>query len=150
MKDLAVFGGTPVRTMPYPSWPVFDERDEEAVVQTVRTGRWGGSPFPGPNTAEFALRFAEMHGEGIAVPMMNGTITMEVALRAADIGWGDEVIVPAYTFQATAYAPMVVGAMPYRLLWIFRLTPTVLIHARLKLPSQREQKPSSWCISLLI
>lgn len=112
MKDLAVFGGTPVRTMPYPSWPVFDERDEEAVVQTVRTGRWGGSPFPGPNTAEFALRFAEMHGEGIAVPMMNGTITMEVALRAADIGWGDEVIVPAYTFQATAYAPMVVGAIP--------------------------------------
>jgi dTDP-4-amino-4,6-dideoxygalactose transaminase len=37
---------------------------------------------------------------------------MEVALRAADIGWGDEVIVPAYTFQATASAPMAAGAIP--------------------------------------
>jgi dTDP-4-amino-4,6-dideoxygalactose transaminase len=44
--------------------------------------------------------------------MANGTITMEVALRAADIGWGNEVIVPAYTFQATASAPMVAGAIP--------------------------------------
>ncbi|HNE02890.1 MAG TPA: DegT/DnrJ/EryC1/StrS family aminotransferase, partial [Anaerolineales bacterium] len=42
----------------------------------------------------------------------NGTITMEVALRAAGIGWGDEVIVPAYTFQATASAPMGAGAIP--------------------------------------
>ena len=44
--------------------------------------------------------------------MANGTITMEVALRAADIGWGDQVIVPAYTFQATAGAAMVAGAIP--------------------------------------
>jgi dTDP-4-amino-4,6-dideoxygalactose transaminase len=44
--------------------------------------------------------------------MANGTVTMEVALRAADIGWGDEVIVPAYTFQATASAPMAAGAIP--------------------------------------
>lgn len=44
--------------------------------------------------------------------MANGTITMEVALRAADIGWGDEAIVPAYTFQATAAAPMAAGAIP--------------------------------------
>jgi dTDP-4-amino-4,6-dideoxygalactose transaminase len=44
--------------------------------------------------------------------MVNGTVTMEVALRAADVGWGDEVIVPAYTFQATAAAPMAAGAVP--------------------------------------
>src|ERR1041384_8042175 len=44
--------------------------------------------------------------------MANGTVTMEVALRAAGIGWGDEVIVPAYTFQATASAPMAAGAIP--------------------------------------
>ena len=44
--------------------------------------------------------------------MMNGTVTMEVALRAADIGWGDEVIVPAYTFMATAAAPLAAGAIP--------------------------------------
>ena len=44
--------------------------------------------------------------------MANGTVTMEVALRAASIGWGDEVIVPAYTFQATASAPLAAGAIP--------------------------------------
>jgi len=112
MEKLAAFGGKPIRTTPYPSWPVHDERDVEVVVRTVCSGRWGGSPYPGPNTAEFAKRFSEMQGGGFAVPMMNGTITMEIALRAAGIGWGDEVIVPAYTFQATAYAPMVVGAIP--------------------------------------
>jgi dTDP-4-amino-4,6-dideoxygalactose transaminase len=53
-----------------------------------------------------------MQGGGYAVPMANGTVTMEVALRAAGIGWGDEVIVPAYTFQATASAPMAAGAIP--------------------------------------
>jgi len=112
MEKLAVLGGEPIRSEKYPSWPVFDERDIEAVTRTIKSGRWGGFPYPGPNTAEFAVKFAEMQGGGYAVPMLNGTITMEVALRAAGIGWGDEVIVPAYTFQATAYAPMVAGAIP--------------------------------------
>jgi dTDP-4-amino-4,6-dideoxygalactose transaminase len=84
----------------------------EAVVAVVKSGRWGGHPYPGPKTAELARRFAELQGGGYAVPMINGTITMEVALRAAGIGWGDEVIVPAYTFQATASAPMSAGAIP--------------------------------------
>jgi dTDP-4-amino-4,6-dideoxygalactose transaminase len=112
MSQLAALGGVPVRTEPYPSWPVWDERDIETVTRTVQSGRWGGFPYPGPNTTAFAEKFAELQGGGTAVPMMNGTITMEVALRAAGIGWGDEVIVPAYTFQATAAAPMAAGAIP--------------------------------------
>src|SRR5690242_8739104 len=72
----------------------------------------GRLSLPGPRTAELAKKFAEMQGGGYAVPMANGTVTMEVALRAAGIGWGDEVIVPAYTFQATASAPMAAGAIP--------------------------------------
>ena len=44
--------------------------------------------------------------------MSNGTITMEVALKALGIGWGDEVIIPALTFAATAYAPIAAGALP--------------------------------------
>lgn len=112
MSQLAIQGGPPVRTEPYPEWPVYDERDIAAVTQVIRSGRWGGYPYPGPYTAEFARRFAELQGGGYAVPMANGTVTMEVALRAAGIGWGDEVIVPAYTFQATAAAPMAAGAIP--------------------------------------
>src|SRR5512137_2695285 len=112
MSKLAALGGTPIRTEPYPTWPVYDERDIQAVTDVIKSGRWGGYPYPGPQTAEFARKFAEMQGGGYAVPMANGTVTMEVALRAADIGWGDEVIVPAYTFQATASAPMAAGALP--------------------------------------
>jgi dTDP-4-amino-4,6-dideoxygalactose transaminase len=112
MSELAVLGGERVRTEPYPRWPVFDETEVQAITKTVLSGRWGGSPYPGPNTAEFAKKFSAMQGGGYAVPMINGTITMEVALRAAGIGWGDEVIVPAYTFQATAAAPMTAGAIP--------------------------------------
>jgi dTDP-4-amino-4,6-dideoxygalactose transaminase len=112
MSELAILGGPKTRSQPYPKWPVWDERDVEAVTAVVRSGRWGGHPFPGPQTAELARRFAVMQGGGYAVPMINGTVTMEVALRAAGIGWGDEVILPAYTFQATAAAPMAAGAIP--------------------------------------
>jgi L-glutamine:2-deoxy-scyllo-inosose/3-amino-2,3-dideoxy-scyllo-inosose aminotransferase len=112
MSELAILGGPKTRTEAYPEWPVWDERDLQAVVEVVRSGRWGGYPYPGPKTTELARKFAELQGGGYAVPMINGTVTMEVALRAAGIGWGDEVIVPAYTFQATAAAPMAAGAIP--------------------------------------
>lgn len=112
MPELAILGGPKTRTEPYPDWPVWDQRDLDAVAEVIRSGRWGGYPYPGPKTAALARAFAEMQGGGFAVPMANGTVTMEAALRAAGIGWGDEVIVPAYTFQATAAAPMAAGAIP--------------------------------------
>jgi L-glutamine:2-deoxy-scyllo-inosose/3-amino-2,3-dideoxy-scyllo-inosose aminotransferase len=112
MSELAILGGSKTRTEPYPEWPVWDQRDIDAVTEVIKSGRWGGYPYPGPKTAELAKKFAEMQGGGYAVPMANGTVTMEVALRAAGIGWGDEVIVPGYTFQATASAPMAAGAIP--------------------------------------
>jgi dTDP-4-amino-4,6-dideoxygalactose transaminase len=112
MSQLAILGGPKTRTKAYPAWPVWDQRDIEAVTEVIKSGRWGGFPYPGPRTAELARKFAEMQGGGYAVPMANGTVTMEVACRAAGIGWGDEVIVPAYTFQATAAAPMAAGAIP--------------------------------------
>ena len=112
MAELAVRGGVPVRPLGYPEWPVVDERDVAAVARVVRSGRWGGFPEPGPWAAEFAARFAAYQGAAHGVVMANGTVTMEVALKALGIGWGDEVIVPALTFSATAYAVMAAGALP--------------------------------------
>lgn len=111
-NNLAALGGIPVRSHPYPEWPTTDDRDVAIVTEVVRSGRWGGAPYPGPYSAAFAKQFVEMQGGGIAVLMANGSVTMEVALRVAQIGWGDEVIVPAYTFQATAAAPIAAGAIP--------------------------------------
>lgn len=145
MSELAILGGPKTRKEPYPNWPVWDQREVDAVVEVVKSGRWGGYPYPGPKTAELARKFAELQGGGYAVPMINGTVTMEVALRAAGIGWGDEVIVPAYTFQATASAPMSAGAIPS--LWMWSRTRIVSIRARLRGPLHRRPGPSSRCIS---
>ncbi len=112
MNELAIFGGERTRVEPFPAWPVHDQRDVDAVAAVVRSGNWGGFPYPGPATERFLDAFLALQGGDYAVAMMNGSITMEVALRAAGIGWGDEVIVPAYTFQATASAPMMAGALP--------------------------------------
>ena len=112
MSDLALLGGKPLRSEPYPEWPVYDERDVQAVTDVIRSGQWGGFPYPGPRTTAFLRRFEQMQGGGFGVAVVNGTVTMEVALRTVDIGWGDEVIVPAYTFQATAAAPLSAGAIP--------------------------------------
>jgi dTDP-4-amino-4,6-dideoxygalactose transaminase len=112
MGELAIAGGTPVRTIPYPSWPASDESEVAAVAAVVRRGEWGGFPEPGANAAAFEEAFASYQGARHGVLMANGTVTMEVACKALDIGWGDEVIVPALTFAATAYAPMAAGALP--------------------------------------
>jgi dTDP-4-amino-4,6-dideoxygalactose transaminase len=112
MAELALCGGAPVRPQGYPAWPVHDEGDAEAVAGVVRGGRWGGFPEPGPLADEFARRFAAYQGSRHGVVMANGTVSMEVALKALGIGWGDEVIVPALTFAATPYAAMAAGALP--------------------------------------
>jgi hypothetical protein len=40
MSQLAILGGTPIRTKPFPSWPVFDEREERALLGVLRSGKW--------------------------------------------------------------------------------------------------------------
>ena len=112
MGELAISGGTPVRSSPYPVWPSGDDADVAAVTDVVRSGRWGGFPEPGPMASAFEERFASYQGARFGVLMSNGTVTMEVALKALGIGWGDEVIVPALTFSATPYAAMAAGALP--------------------------------------
>jgi dTDP-4-amino-4,6-dideoxygalactose transaminase len=112
MSELAIRGGTPVRTEGWPAWPALDETDVEAVVDVVRHGQVGGFPEPGPKAAEFADGFAAYQGARHAVVMANGTVTMEVALKALGVGWGDEVVVPALTFAATPYAAIAAGALP--------------------------------------
>jgi dTDP-4-amino-4,6-dideoxygalactose transaminase len=112
MAHLAIRGGTPVRTKDYPAWPIWDQREIDAVSDVIRSGRWGGFPEPGPHAAAFATAFAAYQSAKHGICMANGTITLIVALRAAGVTLGDEVIVPAYTFAATAYAPLEVGAIP--------------------------------------
>jgi len=112
VSRLAISGGTPVRSAPYPDWPSLDEADVDAVTAILRGGQVGGFPEPGPKAAEFGAGFAAYQGAAHGIVMANGTVTMEVALKALGVGWGDEVIIPALTFAATPYAAMAAGALP--------------------------------------
>ncbi len=109
MSTLAINGGVPVRATDFPAWPIHDESDVEAVARVIRSGTWGGNATA---TTECTTRFAAMTGARHAILAANGTVTLEVALKALDIGWGDEVIVPGLTFAATATAVLTAGAIP--------------------------------------
>ena len=65
MSELAILGGRKTRTEPYPAWPVWDQREIDAVTEVIKSGQWGGYPYPGPKTAELAKRFAELQGAGM-------------------------------------------------------------------------------------
>lgn len=108
--QLAIDGGPPLRTKPFPSWPVWDEREEANLLQVLRSGRWG--VLAGDKTAEFERRFAAHQDARFGICVPNGTLGLEMALRALGVGPGDEVITSPYTFIATANAAVALGAVP--------------------------------------
>lgn len=109
-QELAVLGGEPVRRAPFPPWPVVAEDEIAAAVDVLRTGHV--NYWTGEQGREFEREFAAAVGTQHAVAVSNGTVALELALRAVGVGPGDEVIVPARTFVATASAAVAVGATP--------------------------------------
>ena len=108
-STLALHGGTPVRNKAWPRWPQWDENERAGLLAVLERGEWGGYDRA---VREFETAFAARHAAAHCVTTVNGTTTLETALRALDIGPGDEVIVPPYTFVATASAVRIVGATP--------------------------------------
>lgn len=107
---LALYGGTPTRTSPFPAWPIFGAEEEELLLKALHSGHWGA--LEGQMVPSFEREFADLHGARYGVSVVNGTMALAVALRALGIGPGDEVLVPPYTFIATASAALMVGAIP--------------------------------------
>jgi dTDP-4-amino-4,6-dideoxygalactose transaminase len=110
MAHLALFGGPRVRSRPFPDWPIFGEAEEARLLQTLRSGNWGR--LDGAEVAEFERRFADMHGCAHGIAVVNGTVALRVALLAAGIRAEAEVVVPPYTFVATASAVVETNAIP--------------------------------------
>ncbi len=111
MSGLAILGGSALRTRPFPLWPQHAP-DDLARLQTVLESRnWGGYPFPNKLANDFAQEFAAYHGAKYGCCVANGTIALVVALQAAGIKFGDEVIVPAYTWDGTAAAVLFAGGI---------------------------------------
>ncbi len=122
---LALNGGTPLRDVqngPWPAWPVWGEEERQGLLEVLESGTWS---YNGPKEQEFLRRWREYLGVSHALLVANGTVSMQLALEALDIGVGDEVIVPGITWQATAAAVADVNAVP------------VLV----------DVEPDTWCIS---
>lgn len=108
--ELAVNGGQPARTLPFPSWPVWDEREEKLLLEVLHSGHWG--ILNSGKVATFEKKFAAFQGARHVLCVTSGTAALEVALRALGIGPGDEVITTPYTFVATPSAAFLTGARP--------------------------------------
>jgi dTDP-4-amino-4,6-dideoxygalactose transaminase len=107
----AILYGTSVRAgKSWPSWPRWDESERARLDEVITSGAWSNAR--GEQARLWAAEFAGLHGARHGLPLTNGTHTLEAALIACGIGEGDEVIVPALTFVATATAALAVNAIP--------------------------------------
>lgn len=110
MKDLAVNGGLPVRTKPFPPWPFFDDDEIAAVKGVLRSG--DVNYWTGDQCGLFEKEFAAFIGVNHAVALTNGTAALESVLTALNIGSGDEVIVTPRSYIASASCAVMRGAKP--------------------------------------
>jgi dTDP-4-amino-4,6-dideoxygalactose transaminase len=110
MTALAIDGGRPIRTDPLPAWPVFDATEIAAAGEVLASGQ--ANYWTGGHGRAFEREFAATAGTLYAVALTSGTVALELALGSLGIGPGDEVIVPAATFIATASAVVRCGAKP--------------------------------------
>jgi len=110
MSALALLGGKKAKGKPFPLWPHYDDHERQALMEVLESRVWWRTP--GTKTLEFEKAFAAYHGARHGIAVTNGTAALEVTLAALGIGHGDEVIVPNFTFIATASAVLYVNALP--------------------------------------
>ena len=106
----ALLGGAPVKADAFPGWPVADATDENAVVDVLRSGKWGRGG--GAKVLKFEQLFANLMAAKVCLATSSGTTALLASLNALDIGPGDEVIVPPYTFIATINVVLACHALP--------------------------------------
>ncbi|MFI6292310.1 DegT/DnrJ/EryC1/StrS family aminotransferase [Nonomuraea sp. NPDC050790] len=109
---LAIHGGTPVRTTPWPAWPPpLDDAQRKLVTDVLDSGLWGATQG-GSACADLTAAFARLSGVRYGIAVGNATLGLFAALRGLGVQPGDEVIVPAYTFVASATSVLLAGAVP--------------------------------------
>jgi perosamine synthetase len=136
-ETLAILGGSPLRQKPFVVEPMIDEEEERLVLQAIRErnfSRYIGIAvgedvltmtsaeaarlsdywhfLGGPNVRSFAAEFALEMNVPYAIPITSATVGLGVALAAAGVGPGDEVILPALSFSATANAVLMFNSIP--------------------------------------
>jgi dTDP-4-amino-4,6-dideoxygalactose transaminase len=108
--QLAVSGGAPVRQARFAPWPSFGQAETDAVVSVLQSGKV--NYWTGEEGKRFEAEFAGAVECEHAIALANGSVALELALYALQIGPGDEVIVPSRTFVASASCVVIRGATP--------------------------------------
>jgi len=106
----ALLGGKPVRTESFPEWPVIGDDDERELMEALRSRRWNRRG--GRHVDQFERAWAARVGSRHALATNGGTSALFSALNALEVGPGDEVIVPPYTFIATINVVLLQHALP--------------------------------------
>ena len=106
----ALLGGLKAHPGNFPGWPVFDGTEEQALIDVIKSGKWGR--LDGKLTANFEEEFAGMMGMKYSLAVANGTTALFTMLGVVGVGPGDEVIIPVYTFVATYNVVVLNYALP--------------------------------------
>jgi dTDP-4-amino-4,6-dideoxygalactose transaminase len=107
----AILQGRPLREgKSWPSWPHWDETERGLLETTLESGKW--SSTRGEHATRLAAEFATFQDGRYGIPLANGSLSLEAALAACEVGEGDEVIVPGLTFVTTATAVLAVNGTP--------------------------------------
>lgn len=109
-KDEIIMNGDGVAKLGFPMWPQFSESVYADVEQTLRSGKV--SYWTGKRGMEFEEKWAKWIGADYAISCTNGTAALHIAIASLNIGPGDEVIVPSYSFIASSFAIVQAGAIP--------------------------------------
>ena len=104
----AILGGAKSHHDMWPEWPAWKTAYEEKVLEVLRSRVWSRAKV----TAEFEAKWAELIGTKRCLSVVNGTSALIASVSQFNIGPGDEVIVPPYTFIATIQAVLLNGALP--------------------------------------
>jgi dTDP-4-amino-4,6-dideoxygalactose transaminase len=110
MEKLAIEGGKPVNTEPFPMWPSFSEKTIQMVAEPLKTGKV--NYWTGEIGVKFEKAWAEYNGAKYCITTTNGTSALHTAVAALGIGPGDEVICPSYSFIASSFCILQAGALP--------------------------------------
>ncbi|MCC6447001.1 MAG: DegT/DnrJ/EryC1/StrS family aminotransferase [Armatimonadetes bacterium] len=108
MAKLAINSGEKALNCAWPGWPIWGDEERENLNGVLESGLW----CYGEKVREFEEKYAAFHGAAYGITCSSGTTALEAALLALGVGAGHEVIVPPYTFMATASAVLRVNAVP--------------------------------------
>ncbi len=109
-QQLAINGGEKTLNKKFP-WPIFDQTDLEAIGEVAKSGAWGNPDCAGL-VEQFEREYADYCGSKYAITCVNGSVALRLALIACGVKPGDEVIVPPYTFIATASIVLEANCVP--------------------------------------